>query len=186
MSRKSKSNKFSDRSNPPAQPDRAGGAKHTAKKKAPSSASRAPNRRTRMLVVGGLIVVGALALVFLGLQVFGELMPWNYAAEISPNDARKELDAGAIIVDVRTYDEFVSGHIEHSLWMQLDQLPSLMNALPHDRLIIVVCRTGVRSAQAREILKNGGYQDVTSLSGGIQAWVAAGFPTVLGEPVRNN
>jgi rhodanese-related sulfurtransferase len=166
------------------EPKRKVGRANKTRKNQPAYRSPSPNRPARLVIVIGLILVAVLALGYLGMRAFGEYMPWQYAAVISPEDARKQLDAGAIVLDVRTYDEFVSGHIEKSLWMPLEQLKSLMDALPRDRLIIVVCRTGVRSAQAREILLDAGYSKITSLAGGIEAWVAAGFPTILGEPVR--
>ncbi|MGB7538787.1 MAG: rhodanese-like domain-containing protein [Anaerolineales bacterium] len=132
------------------------------------------------------VLVGILGLGFLIVQIVGELAPWQFAEEISPDQARKQLGSGAIILDVRTYDEFVGGHIEKSLFMPLEELNSLMEALPRDRLIITVCRTGLRSIQARHILQEAGFTQVTSLKGGMEAWIALGFPVVYGEPVRNN
>jgi len=133
-----------------------------------------------------LLLVAIFGIGFLVVQIAGELAPWQLADEISPNDARKQLTGGAIVLDVRTYEEFIGGHIEKSLFMPLEELTSLMSALPRDRLIITVCRTGLRSIQARYILQEAGYDQVTSLKGGMEAWIAAGFPVVYGEPVRNN
>ena len=133
-----------------------------------------------------LLLVAIFGIGFLIVQIAGELAPWRLADEISPDDARKQLAGGAIVLDVRTYEEFVGGHIEKSLFMPLEELASLMSALPRDRLIITVCRTGLRSIQARYILQEAGYDQVTSLKGGMEAWIAAGFPVVYGEPVRNN
>jgi rhodanese-related sulfurtransferase len=133
-----------------------------------------------------LLLVAIFGIGFLIVQIAGELAPWQLADEISPDDARKQLAGGAIVLDVRTYEEFIGGHIEKSLFMPLEELTSLMSALPRDRLIITVCRTGLRSIQARYILQEAGYDQVTSLKGGMEAWIAAGFPVVYGEPVRNN
>ena len=140
--------------------------------------------RTVWLVA--LILVGVFGIGFLIVQIVGEVAPWKLADEISPDQARKQLGSGAIVVDVRTYDEFIGGHIEKSLFMPLEQLNSLMAALPRDRLLITVCRTGLRSIQARYILQEAGFTRVTSLKGGMEAWIAKAYPLVYGEPIRNN
>jgi rhodanese-related sulfurtransferase len=140
--------------------------------------------RTVWLVA--VILIGIFGIGFLIVQIVGEFAPWQLSDEISPDQARKQLDNGAIVLDVRTYDEFVSGHIEKSLFMPLADLNSLMAALPRNRLIIIVCRTGLRSIQARYILQEAGFTQVTSLKGGLEAWIALGYPIVYGEPIRNN
>ncbi|MBN2084962.1 MAG: rhodanese-like domain-containing protein [Anaerolineales bacterium] len=140
----------------------------------------------RMVYLVGLILVAIFAIGFLIVQIAGELAPWRLAGDISPNDARKQIAEGAVVLDVRIREEFVAGHIEKSLFMPLEELTSLMSALPRDRLIITVCRTGLRSIQARYILEEAGFSQVTSLKGGMEAWIAAGFPVVYGEPARNN
>ena len=144
------------------------------------------SKSVRTVYLVGLILVAIFAIGFLIVQIAGELAPWQLSGEISLNDTRKQLADGAVILDVRTREEFVAGHIEKSLFMPLEELTSLMSALPRDRLIITVCRTGLRSIQARYILEEAGYTQVTTMKGGMEAWIAAGFPVVYGEPVRNN
>jgi rhodanese-related sulfurtransferase len=46
---------------------------------------------------------------------------------------------------------------------------------------VVVCRSGHRSAQGRDILRQAGLTNVTSMSGGMNAWISAGNPVVTGE-----
>ena len=144
------------------------------------------SRSLRTVWLVALILVSVFGVGFIAVEITSELAPWQLSDEISPNDARKEIGSGAVVLDVRTHDDFVAGHIEKSLWMPLEELPSLMQALPRDRLIITVCNTGLRSIQARYILQEDGFTQVTSLKGGLNAWVDAGFQVVYGEPVRNN
>ncbi len=106
----------------------------------------------------------------------------GYSNVISPQAAKKELATGAILLDVRERNEYTQSHIAGSLWIPLGELTSWLDELPNDSLIIVVCQTGVRAARGREILMAAGYKKVTSLSGGIQAWVAAGYPVESGAP----
>jgi rhodanese-related sulfurtransferase len=144
------------------------------------------SKSIRTILLAVLVLVGIAGIGLLAVKITGELAPWQLADEISPDDARKQLSSGAVVLDVRTHEEFIAGHIEKSLFMPLDELTSLMAALPRNQLIITVCRTGVRSMQARLILQEAGYTQVTSLKGGMEAWIAAGFPVVYGEPIRNN
>jgi rhodanese-related sulfurtransferase len=95
---------------------------------------------------------------------------------ISPQDAQTELSQGAFLLDVREVSEFQQVHISGATLIPLGQLASHFADLPKDRLILVICRTGVRSAQGRDLLLANGFTLVSSVSGGMQAWVAAGLP----------
>jgi rhodanese-related sulfurtransferase len=90
-------------------------------------------------------------------------------------------DAGAFVLDVREPDEWATGHIAGATLIPLGQLGSRLAEVPRDAKIVVVCRTGHRSAQGRDILRGAGYPTVTSMAGGMNAWVAAGRPVVTGS-----
>jgi rhodanese-related sulfurtransferase len=152
--------------------------------KASYHASR-KHKAVRTLWTTVLAVVAVFAIGLIIIVAVQKFSPWGFSEEISPAQAKNQISNGAIVVDVRTYDEFVGGHIENSLWMPLEDLATLMQTLPRNRLIILVCRSGVRSTQARYILLEAGFTQVTSMTGGLQAWVAAGYPTVAGEPIQN-
>jgi rhodanese-related sulfurtransferase len=68
---------------------------------------------------------------------------------------------GAIILDVRTKDEFAGGHIKGSVNISVDQLPHQLGKLKDkQKTIITCCASGMRSASAKGILKSNGYQNV--------------------------
>jgi phage shock protein E len=68
---------------------------------------------------------------------------------------------GALIVDVRSKDEYSRGHIKGSLHIQLDQLSSNFKKFKSkEQVIITCCASGMRSASGRSILKQAGYQHV--------------------------
>jgi rhodanese-related sulfurtransferase len=90
--------------------------------------------------------------------------------------AHEEYQAGALFLDVRSQAEWNQGHIAKSLLIPLDDLPSQLDELPRDRDIVVVCRSGARSKEGAMILRQAGFSRVTCMTGGIQAWVAAGYP----------
>jgi rhodanese-related sulfurtransferase len=84
---------------------------------------------------------------------------------------------GALLVDVRTPDEWNAGHAPGALHLPLDQLSARHAELPTDRRIVVICRSGGRSARATEALVGAGY-DAVNLAGGMQAWAALGLGCV--------
>ncbi len=157
-----------------------------AGKSAGAYKSSRSSKSIRTIWMVAVLLIAVFGIGFLIVQIAGQLAPWQLADEISPDQARRQLSSGAIILDVRTREEFVGGHIEGSLLMPLEELTTLMDALPRDKLIIAVCRSGVRSNQARVILRNAGFKQVTSMTGGMEAWIAKGFPVVYGESVRIN
>ena len=56
---------------------------------------------------------------------------------------------------------------------------SRLNDLPHDRQIVVVCRSDNRSQERRDILLEAGFEQVTSMRGGLSEWRAGGYPVEL-------
>src|SRR5512143_2332957 len=89
---------------------------------------------------------------------------------ISVAEAAAKRDAGAFILDVRTPDEWNTVHIPGATLIPLDQLGSRLNEVPKDKEVVVVCHSGNRSKQGRDVLKNAGYAQVTSMAGGLNAW----------------
>jgi phage shock protein E len=82
-----------------------------------------------------------------------------------------------MLIDVRTPEEFASGHIEGSVNIPVESLADRLNEVPRDLPLVVYCRTGNRSATAARILVDAGYAPVYDL-GGLQSWVAAGYPII--------
>ncbi len=104
----------------------------------------------------------------------------SYPLEIALEEAVAKRDAGALLLDVRTLSEWNEYHVPGSTLIPLDTLAARLDELPRDREIIVVCRSGNRSAQGRDILRGAGFTTVTSLTGGLSNWKARGYPTVSG------
>ncbi len=101
--------------------------------------------------------------------------------EISVAQAAEMRDSGAFILDVREPDEWVAGHIPDATLIPLAQLESRLNEVPQDQEVVVVCRSGNRSATARDILLQSGFDQVASMAGGMNDWQAQGLPTITGE-----
>lgn len=90
-------------------------------------------------------------------------------------------DAGDFVLDVREPSEWVAGHIPGATLIPLGELQGRIGELPRDQAIVVVCRSGNRSAQGRDILLAAGFTAVTSMAGGMTEWATAGNEVVAGD-----
>jgi rhodanese-related sulfurtransferase len=100
--------------------------------------------------------------------------------EVDVAEAAALRDAGAFVLDVRQPDEWAAGHIEGATLIPLGELASRVAEVPRGRNVVVVCRSGNRSAQGRDILLDGGYAAVTSMAGGMNDWAGSGRPVETG------
>ena len=95
---------------------------------------------------------------------------------ITPAQAYTKYQQGIFFLDVRTQDEWNQFHLQNSTLIPLDQLPNRLSELPKDKEIVVVCLSGHRAQSWVTILQQAGFPQVSYLSGGLQAWVAGGYP----------
>lgn len=102
-------------------------------------------------------------------------------AEVSVADAKALRDAGAYMLDVREPDEWTAVHMPGATLIPLGTLDKRLSEIPKDRQIVVVCRSGNRSATGRDILKKAGFTNVTSMAGGMNVWQASGYPVTTGR-----
>ena len=102
--------------------------------------------------------------------------------EISASDAAREIDAGAMLIDVREFPDWQQGHVPRAVHMTRGtiELEIEEKAPALDTPIIVHCGGGSRSALVAESLQKMGYTDVKSLAGGFKAWQQAGLPVITG------
>ena len=74
------------------------------------------------------------------------------------------------VLDVREANELAICQIENVLHIPMSQVPSMLEDLPQDRPIVVMCHHGMRSMQVVRFLRNAGRQNAVNLDGGIDAW----------------
>ena len=96
---------------------------------------------------------------------------------ITVDEAYAKYEAGTYLLDVRTPEEWDEYHIPGTTLIPLDELPQRVSEVPQDEEVVVVCRSGNRSQEGRNILKDAGFTQVTSMDGGLKAWSSAGYPT---------
>jgi rhodanese-related sulfurtransferase len=90
--------------------------------------------------------------------------------------------ADLVVLDVRTPEEFAEGHLEGAELLDFyradfaDQLAALDRGVPY----LLYCRSGNRSGQALEMMRQLGFEDVTEVEGGVISWSQEGLPLVTG------
>jgi rhodanese-related sulfurtransferase len=101
--------------------------------------------------------------------------------EVAPVAAWQAVAAGdAVILDVREPEELDEVAIPEVTHIPLGQLSAGADELPRDRELLVICRSGVRSAYATQFLLQSGFEHVRNIAGGVIAWAEAGLPIVIG------
>ncbi len=81
------------------------------------------------------------------------------------------------IVDVRHPHEWQAGRIPGAAHIPLDELENRVDEIDRSRPVVMVCRTGNRSAQAMELLRDKGFE-ADSLDGGLTEWAASGLSLI--------
>jgi rhodanese-related sulfurtransferase len=93
---------------------------------------------------------------------------------------KKSQEAGVVILDVRSAGEFYSGHLEGAINIDVEGMTfdGDIAALDKSKSYAVYCHSGNRSGVAVGKMADAGFKSLFNLEGGIQAWQAAGLPTV--------
>jgi phage shock protein E len=86
----------------------------------------------------------------------------NMLSNNSNDDLKKIVKEGAFLVDVRSPDEYKSGHVKGSVNIPLDQIGKQIAKFKGKTNIVVFCRSGMRSGQAKSILEQNGFTNVTN------------------------
>ncbi len=79
------------------------------------------------------------------------------------------------VIDVRQMNEIATGTVPKAEPLPLHTLPARVHELSRDQKLVVVCRSGARSAPACMFLQQNGFSNVYNLRGGMMGWVASGF-----------
>ncbi len=83
-----------------------------------------------------------------------------------------------VLLNVSDEEFYEMGHIADSLKIPWDLLETRLDEVDRSRHIVIYCRRGVRSESAYETLTDAGYSLIWVMEGGLEQWIAAGYPTV--------
>jgi len=93
----------------------------------------------------------------------------------------REDPARPVLLDVRELSEFTEVRAPGALLIPTSAFTARLDELPDDRPLLVICRTGVRSAAVTGFLARNGRDDVANVAGGMEAWEQAGLPVRRGS-----
>jgi rhodanese-related sulfurtransferase len=149
--------------------------------------ARLATKRQRMRTfysIAGVVVLGLMALIIYRLQnpVSQSPVATPLPTEITVQEAYEKYQQGAFLLDVREPDEWEDYHVPNTTLIPLSELAGRVDELPRDQEVVVICRSGNRSQEGRAILVSAGFENVTSMSGGILEWREASLPVETGSP----
>ena len=104
----------------------------------------------------------------------------NDVPQVDVSEAKRRIDEGATLVDVREVGEYEEVHIPGAQLLPMSQFVERWEELPQDQELAVYCRSGGRSAMAVKALNERGYRAV-NVEGGIDSWQEQGYPTESGD-----
>jgi rhodanese-related sulfurtransferase len=128
------------------------------------------------LLAGGFLVMAVVVLAY-------EIRERGAAAfAIAPNEAIRLANAGAVLVDLRSPNQFKDGHITGARNLPGDQIAADPQSVAKlaDKTIVLYCDTGTTTAAAQRTLAQAGVKNVFSLRGGLAAWKQENLPVVRG------
>ena len=145
--------------------------------------SASSDNNLRLLRIGTLAVIIMVLLAACGIAPATQdvAVKGPLPDEISVDQAYELYADDTFLLDVRTPEEWEAYHVEGTTLIPLDELEYRVDELPSDEEIVVVCRSGNRSQAGRDILRQAGIIQSTSMVGGLKEWYAAGYPLV-GSP----
>ena len=99
--------------------------------------------------------------------------------KLDPTQATRLINKdGAVVIDLRTQEEFSNGHIAGSINISPDLVEQQLNSLKHpkEKPLILICKTGNSSKGTGDMLVKRGYMYVNRISGGMVTWQGIGLP----------
>jgi rhodanese-related sulfurtransferase len=92
----------------------------------------------------------------------------------------KAQEAGVVTLDVRTSGEFIGGHLENAINIDVEAMnfDSEIAKLDKNTTYAVYCRSGRRSQVAVDRMKDAGFTKLFNLNAGVEDWISAGLPLV--------
>ena len=141
------------------------------------SRSSQPSKRTIIITLAVLVLIIGGAAWISTANYAPTTAPVIASQRITPLEYQNQFGDGTqhLLIDVRTPEEFASGHIQNAVNIPVETLQTRLDEVPGGTSVAVYCRSGNRSASAAQILVENGYQQVYDL-GGIKDWVALGLP----------
>jgi Rhodanese-related sulfurtransferase len=108
--------------------------------------------------------------------------------QVGPREAVQRINRGAVLVDVREPGEFAAGHAPDAVHVPLGRIRMQGTAAlaaagvpPGVGEVLLICRSGMRSRIAQNVLSGDGRYRYVNVDGGMAAWIASGLPSSQGR-----
>lgn len=134
------------------------------------------------------LLVAATALVALVAIVLEARQRARGSTAVGTTDAVLLANQGALMLDVRTDEQYAEGHIIDARHIKNTDLETSLDSLKkyREKPVVVYCESGPISAAAARLMKTRGFAKVANLKGGIQAWKQDNLPLVKDRVKTNN
>ena len=128
-------------------------------------------------------LVGGTAVLALAVIAYEVSRTRSGGQAVGPMDAVRLMNQGALLVDVRSREEFDGGHVLDARHLPQEEVAGAGESLKkyRDKPVIVCCESGMRSGAAARVLKAQGFAKVVNLRGGLAAWRTENLPLVKGN-----
>jgi molybdopterin/thiamine biosynthesis adenylyltransferase/rhodanese-related sulfurtransferase len=101
--------------------------------------------------------------------------------EVDPDEARRLIEAGAQLIDVREPWEWAMTRVPGATLIPMADIPSRLSEIDPRRPAVIMCAVGGRSGRVVDALRRAGYANAVNLAGGIVEWTNRQFPTEQGS-----
>lgn len=93
-----------------------------------------------------------------------------FPLEVNASDAARLFQEGAVLIDVREPNELAACQVAGSKHISIREIPTRMGEIPKSEQVLILCHHGGRSARVTQFLRSAGWENVTNVAGGIDAW----------------
>jgi len=102
----------------------------------------------------------------------------SFPLEVDVASAAELFRAGTLLIDVREPNEVAVVQIAGNKHIPIRDIPARTAEIPRDRQVLILCHHGGRSARVTQFLRSAGWDNVTNVAGGIDAWALQVDPTL--------
>lgn len=95
---------------------------------------------------------------------------------LSPEDAKRRIEEGATLIDIRSQKEFTDAHIPGAVLLPAGLIDTDCTPQIKDGKVVFYCSSGVRTNAARAAIEAAGFTQAAGIEGGLNAWRGAGLP----------
>ena len=126
------------------------------------------------------LLVAALLVAWAAVMFYEMRLRATGLTHITPGDAVRLINKGALVIDVRAPAQFETGHIVNARNIALERIQQSDDAVnkQKNKVLLTVCDNGMTSGKAASLLRKAGYGNVFSVKGGLGGWRAENLPLV--------